>query len=463
MQTYTAAQVMTLAERPQGVSISGPAVIRGNLDFPPSIAGPVTLDDVTVAGDVNASSTSFAKLVNLSGTTVEGSVDLSGASFGAAALFDGTTFDGPADLSIAQFSRVSDFRNATFDQSADLESVYFSDIAGFPSARFTSSADFSDAEFHLGADFTNAKFFDTAHFAWTRFSSAATFTLAYFNSQLDFSNSEFDRGATFIAATLNGPADFDDSQSAGNMIFDGAHLNAGGTFVAAVLSGTTSFSQSHVSGSPLDLDEASIAQLDLSGLALQSNNTSVLLPTTSGNLGGLGGLVADPGDVGEFGIKEQGSSAHVEREHALELIQAAAQRGDDTSVANAAHLRLRILKRQDESALLRPLDWVFYWGVGGYFVVWWHPLVTIGALLLIGTGLRLWRKWPVAETVPRQAAYFWKGFGSSFGSLWRLNVHSGTTAEMFEASLYKAVLIVFLMNLANVWPPLHDVLQGILP
>jgi hypothetical protein len=476
-RTYSVGEILRLAKRDQGVSIRG-ADVLGDVRFPPSVAGPVILDDVTFSGRVDARGTTFGSLVYLRNVTFKSDVNLMGSTFNGPVLFD-AKFIKNADFRFTQFDRLSDFGRTTFSRIVDFQDASFSDVANFVGTTFGdpldsshSAAEFSNAEFHGGADFESAKFYDAARFDSARFSAAAIFAQSQFESYsnpADFDAARFDAGATFASAMFAGEADFASSSSGGDMSFDGSQFQRAASFQAAVFSGSTSFSNASLS-QLLNLDEASLARLELNGLSFEGTQRSVgnaeqarvVIPTSESKLGHVEELVADPGEVNRIGIHEQ-STAHVEKEHALELIRAAAQRAGDTNAANRAQLELRTLKRQDENPIVRVLDWVFYWGAAGYFVEVWHPIALLVLLLLITTGFRLARAWPDAKSPGQKLDSGCKSFFASFGALWRLKLHEGTALEMLESTAYKVVLIVLVLNLANVWPPVHDVLQGILP
>jgi uncharacterized protein YjbI with pentapeptide repeats len=551
--------------------------VDGGLVFPPDVHAPVALHAVTVRGAVAGISTTFEKLADLQGSIVMAGADFSGASFDgpaiftglrtcppaskppckttppvsfrfasfhSIALFAGVVLTGTADFTGAQFDEVSRFRQGDFKRQTTFNSAWFGDIADFGATTFENRGLFSAVEFRSVADFTGSEFYGAASFRGTRFSTLADFTGASFGvlrpRLASFSAARFDGGANFLGTEFNGVAGFETTHSSGDLVFDGASLENGAVFVASRLLGNTSFNNVQLRG-PLNFDEASLAQLDLDGLALINNSARVTLPTSPtsplqpGFGGHMGQLRFDPGDVRGIAVSDRG------RESALALMQTAALAGGDGKAASAAQYDRWTLMRHHREFFLRIGDWLFLWGVGGYLVRPWHQVITVGALLLLATLIRIywpanrprWRKrtfrrnrrrfwnairrpeswrWLLhSRTAPKRApattapaalkslaaaaaaaaaadsgraahaakrqrrryeiarirvrltTRFWPCFRPSVGALWRLQIQGGGFTATVEALVYKAVIAVFFLSLANVWPTGHDLLKGVLP
>ena len=432
-------------------------------------------------GHVSAASVSFDKLVDLRGSSFRAGADFSNATFNGpavftdvqatgdqtvhfdfatfhgAALFSGSSFAGATTFADAEFDRASRFRHVHFNGLADFDSAWFGDAADFTGAIFKTDGRFNAVEFHSVADFSNAQFGQRALFGASRFSQPADFSGAVFGGAsqqtASFHGVRFDAGASFLDAEFDGKANFDRVQSAGDMAFDGVDFEQTASFSTVQLLGTTSFSQALLYAR-LNFDQASLHRLDLDGAQFMPKST-VELPLKNA-AGRVDELRFDPADVSHIGVG-RGQASDARREHALALVETFALRGGDGKAANEAQLKRWTLKRGDRPAPLHALDWAFMWGIGGYLVRPLHPVATIGALLVLCALFRiLWARFKAKKPIgPILAAR------RSIAAFWRLQIHEGTGWQQLEATSYKLLLALLFLNLANVWPVVHDLLKGV--
>jgi hypothetical protein len=195
--------------------------------------------------------------------------------------------------------------------------------------------------------------------------------------------------------------------------------------------------------------------LDLDGAKLEPGS-AVALPQAGGTTGHIDELRFDPNDVAHIGVGTSASTRRA-REDALALVEAAARRGGDTSAANRAFYARRTLARRDEVWFTRGLDYVFFFGAAGYFVAPLHPLTALVVLLFLFAAAR----WALPRRRDPPRPKFHEALRHSWGLLWRLDIRQGTVADSVEAVVYKLAFLVLLLNLANVWPPVHDLVKGV--
>jgi len=460
------------------VSMTG-GTVRGTLLFPPHVSAPLTLHGVKLLGPLDATSTTFDRLIDLRGSTLNKGADFSGATFEGplvltqaqvngplrfafatfrgSALFAGARLNGAVTFFDAEFDRESVFRGVQIRGPTEFDSSWFGDSVSFASSDLSQRASFDATEFRAAADFSSAQFGGAVLFRGARFADVADFIGTVFGSASEapasFQYARFQSGAGFLDAEFDGQVHFELAQSAGDMSFDGAEFDGPISFSTAQLLGSETFSQATLYASA-NFDQAALHRLDLDGAIFANPGVTVSLPKPGGTIGRIDELRFDPADAGHFGIGH-GRQSDAEEEHALSLAEAAALRGGDAKAANQADLERRALIRGDEFFALRALDWAFGWGVTGYLVQPWHQVGTVATLLVLFALVRvLWAKPSVG---------FLTGLKQSWGALWRPAARQGSFWHQAEAQTYNLVLILFLLNLANVWPLGHDLVKGLLP
>jgi uncharacterized protein YjbI with pentapeptide repeats len=471
----------------RAVSISN-RYVSGTLRMPAEVRAPLTFHRVTFCGPLLASATSFDKLVDLRGsrfwvradfsdTTFNGPAVLTGirtraaapllidfATFRGLAFFGGAIVRGPAIFADTEFDSVTRFSGTHFSSPASFATTWFGDIADFSTASFGRKADFSGAEFRSSADFSSARFRGKAIFAAARFTQPVDFSASQFVGLVKqhltlFRAAHFDAGGSFLDAIFAGPVSFTLAQSGGDIVFDGTNFMGDANFQLSRLLGASTFAQAQIGG-VVNLDQAVVRDLDLDGAAFVGPGPAVILPQPTATTGRVDDLRFDPNDVSHIGIGS-GVVSDTQREHALALLEAAALRGGDAKAANEAQLRRWQLMRSHREVVLMAGDWLVLWGIGGYLVAPFQQVAALLGLMLAATTIRVFS--PRFGGKPRARA--WRSFKTSLGALWRFSVPTDSTSGwlVLEALAYKLIVLVFLVNLANVWPLGHDLVKGVLP
>ncbi|HEV8460103.1 MAG TPA: pentapeptide repeat-containing protein [Gaiellaceae bacterium] len=457
-------------------------VVTGRLRFPLDVPVPVELERVTFTAPVVAAATAFDRLVSFTGSTFrhgadfgaatfDGPVSFAGlhtsgttafddATFRGAALFGGAQFGGPVSFAAAEIDGEARFRNATFGNAATFASTSFRGGSEFTTATFADDARFGAANFGDVADFSGSEVDGRALFDAARFAALADFTGRQFDGPTaSFFGARFEDGATFLDAHFQRNAHFDLAEAGGDMVFDGAIFEHQASFSTVRFLGDTSFSQAQLGGIT-NFDQAVLHRLDLDGATFGSK-VSLYLPQPKGTTGHLDELRFDPGDVSHIGPNAalEESVTRAERESALALVEAAARRGNDTSAANRAYAMRQTLVRHDERPPVQVLNYTVWWGFAGYLVSPWHQVIAILILLLVFATARI--VWARIDPEHHPRLSFGQAIRRSWAALWRLDIRQGSAAASFEATAYKLVVVVLLLNLANVWPPVHDVVKGV--
>ena len=451
------------------------AEIRGTLHLPLEVGVPVALERDLLIGTLVASSSSFDRVFSLKGSILENGADFAGAAFSGptnfaglhssgrlsfeeatfrgAALFGGAQLGGPVTFQDAELDGVARFRVARFEKLADFDSASFRAGADFVAARFDQAAYFETASFGDLANFTGAMFSEPAYFGGSLFAGSAAFTGAQFDGRhapaASFLRARFEDDASFLDASFRGWAKFDLAEAPGDVVFDGAIFGNGASFSTVRLLGDTSFAQTDVSGL-LNFDQAVLAKLDLDGASFEPSG-KVLLPRAAGTTGRVDELRFDPNDIHHVGIVVGSlKSVTQAREHALALVESEARRGGDVSAANHAYALRQSLDGSGHSWIVRALWLAFWWGVAGYLVAPLHPLVTLVVLLFAFTLARMLR-----------GARFAPAFGCGWSSLWLFDIRKASFVASLEAIAFKTVIVLLFLNLANVWPPLNELVKGV--
>lgn len=483
-RTLHAATIAALLSAGRPVVHSG-VIVEGDLRLPPDVRRPLVLRNSTFHGRVSGASSSFAGLVDLSSSTFRRGFDFSDArfdgpllfvdahvprgkparftfaDFGGAAVFGGANFEGGADFAGAAFHGVSRFHKASFGNPTSFGLASFDDVADFSSTSFNGRASFGGTEFRSVVDFSSASFNGETAFTGTRFFGAADFAAAMFTparggaNATSFADAHFDGGASFLSAFFDAGASFALAGASRDLDFESASFEGDANFTT-VRFGNVDFSLAEVTGL-LNFDQAVVTRLDLDRATLSGR---LVLPNPTLGSGRIDDLRMDPADVGRVRAGNA-RETRASRERALALVETASRSGGDLRAADEARVRRLTLERRDEAVLLRPFDWALYWGVSGYFVRPSHPLLAILALMIVGALVRL-RHAGRADlaAAPRGFA---DALGSSLSSLWRFRLGEGSAALQAEAVLYKLLFAVLLINLGNVWPPVSDILKGVLP
>jgi hypothetical protein len=478
-QTLTAATIRRRVLRGQPIVFRGVYVPDG-VELPAQVRTPFVLTDACIAGIVGHS-TEFANVVDLSRTTFFGPVNLYSGDFDRSALLDGARFKGPTSFDSVEFHGAAVFASTEFDATR----------APFGRADIQAPADFMDATFDRGADFTSATFRGTTAFDNSQFASFARFTDVRFLQRdtcgptggisASFLNVHFDGGADFTGATFQSNAYFDKSTARADVAFQDARFDRKASFNTILFGGAADFSGATF-GCMLDLNQADIARVDLTGSHLSKTST-FNYPQRPGR---IDELEADTSVIARISNADAALYGSVET---------SARRAGDLPGANEAHVLRLSLERGSDLPVEKQLDWLFYWGVAGYFVRPWHPFFAIGALLLIGAlargigsrrASRPWRDLPADAAGGVAALAAFKDIPETakraFGPKPRPGKNEVPPEEneappeqkqappsrrkaavlVGESVVFKILIAVLLVDLAAVSPPIRDFAEHLL-
>jgi hypothetical protein len=246
------------------------------------------------------------------------------------------------------------------------------------------------------------------------------------------------------------------------MDFEAAQLSAPSSFVGASFTGRTNFTDAEFAGDQ-HFDEAQLSELDLDG-AIFDPGSRLSLPQDAGGSVGIDKLRMDPGGVDHVVVSHadaQNGAVLLARQSALAQIETAARDGGDLHVAAEAGVERLTLARHEENWFWRSLNWLFYWGVAGYFLRPLHPATAIVALVLVAAIVRMRARSPSTNVRGGRVGRFLRELGTSVAAVWRGKSQGFWPGA--EALVQKGLIAVLALSVANVWPPLAAVLKGVLP
>ena len=480
--------------------------ISGDIHLPALVRAPFVLRGTKLHA-LFAQATTFSGPVDLSAeapatassppvpTTVEGTADFSYAVFQRLAAFSGTSFQGRVSFVDADFRGVAHFQGAQLAGPAQFSHASFAERADLSFMDILDTVDFTAANFKAAADFEGTTFGNALRFDGVSFNREARFARATFTADSTFARARFDGGADFSGADFVGPVVFDQSVSPGLVRFDAAtfgatvglstvHL-AAADFTGAVFGAGLPPGAQPCQAPTVNLDQAIIGSLALSRVAF--GRSSVLFPQLAPAPGAVEGLpgalgridalriapaqvgrlcfsLVDPGQLARMSVRDRAREQRETRaqvEAAYALVETAARRADDLGTANQTSVLRLGLIRDSRPAVLRQLDWVFLWGIGGYLARPLHPALAIIALLLAGIAARLVAGRRSRRSVADWAAGLREAVAHALAAVRQVRLEQASTLRRIEATAHKVLLVVFLANLGNVSPPIRNLLEGL--
>jgi uncharacterized protein YjbI with pentapeptide repeats len=477
---------------------------------------------------VSGAGTEFENLVDLSGSRFEGGVDLSNARFDRSFLFSDATAASRRLLSFqrSQFSESAIFRRTMFQEPVSFEEAAFDNATDFEEATFSRWVSFVASEFRADVDFSGARLLGLALFSNARFSREADFISSMFGPfgaphrgrafpcangasvWTTFCRSNFDAGASFLGARFQGVT-FALARADGDLNFQAAQFagdqrcsidHADLLTTPADFSTTRFLGEATFRGAQFDclanFDQAYVHVLDLKGADLQE--LWLGLPAQSehpnpGNLGWIGVLHLAVEDVDHIRIQDATSSEiRLAREHALELVEAAARAANDLGTANDARVRRLSLIRDSKPLVPRLFDWVVWWGLLGYLVQPVHQAIAIALAFLVAVVMRASISAPArsgsvgnpandataygaggagskhqatrritfhTRAISHRLSHVWHSIEETLGVVFRLRPPEG--GARLEYFLFKFLIVVLIVNVGNVWPPFRELLEGV--
>lgn len=387
-----------------GITIQG-TVRLGTLK---AIDVPLRCLDCTFTGSVLGRYVDFEQIVDLSGSRIEGDLDLHGANFKDEFLMVATTehrsdVEGQVNFTLATFTDRALFDRAWFEGPQSL----------FQGTRFKDDASFADVYFLRGVSFLLASFEGEARFnALPNPGSSAPAEAsrrcpadggAAFGPA-DFAQVRFARGlslrfrcfadyATFFGTSFGGRVDATATHFSQFAVFSLTVFNAPASFDSAKFDATAYFDDVTGTGS-LILDGARLqGQLDMKNVNLDGG----LSMDNTRCLEGINHFVVAVSSLDISLPQIQTFRNDKTRDRALKLVVATAKGDGDLGLANQAEYRHLALESKGNGGLRWIVDPLLYRGVLGYFVLFWHPLAALGALLCLSILIRYLGLWGEAH------------------------------------------------------------------
>lgn len=485
-QTVDAAVIVQAIGRREPVQLADVHII-GPLDLSAlsQVAGPLQcracqIDNLTV-GNVT-----FARAVDLSGSTIAGPVHASGAVFNGAVLLAGATFRGDIDLADAQFTDVVDFSGATI-----------AGAARFDDDRFAGDARFDNIDAQGPASFVAAAFSHRASFSGVRtdglaprqpvtgagcgpslatgggFEQRADFRQASFGGDVDLRQMCVVGTAGFSQTSFGGVVSAAQARFSGEAIFDGARFDGGASFVDAHFDALTTFARV-AAGGRLDFEAASFGGIPVFSHLASTGVVSFVDARFTGK------VIFDKVDAKELDlafadVPRMGAA----RADVLVLIEDGARGRGNIALANQARYNRLALQGTTGPPMHRAADWLFYRVVAGYLVRPLRPLLWLLAAVLVASLVRAIRA--ASRRGSRTIAESSESAIHGAFSRYLLNVERtvgvvvakkasradntdqpmATVRQWVEWGLYKALLVAFIVGVANSNATLRQMLDAI--
>jgi uncharacterized protein YjbI with pentapeptide repeats len=307
-------------------------VVEGDLRITPDMGevGPIYIIESVFEGGVVAPFVRFSGPVHFDGTCFRGDLNIEGAVFEDEVNWARASFacEGSSARVLASASR--------FHLPADLRAEVFTDV-DFTDASFAART-LLGVEFRGEAIFRGALFEDQTSFRGAVFSQFANFENVTALSDVDFSSTEFHDDALFRRFSTPSRLSLRDSDF----------------------------------GADLNLDRASISNLDMSRAEFETLHMADISATT---------LSMTPPLVQRIEDKPT-------RTEVLRAIERSAKAQDDTGLANSALFERESLATRERPQPQRSL-WLGIELVTGYLVRPVRPLIAMFVVALIGTSVRL--------------------------------------------------------------------------
>lgn len=484
-QSVDAAVILQAIGRHEPVQLAGVHVV-GSLDLSgvDQVEGPVQCRACQMDG-LTLGNVTFARAVDLSGSVIAGSVHASGAVFRGAVILAGATFRSDVDLADAQFTDVVDFSGATIVGAAR-----------FDDGRFGGDARFDNIDAQGPASFVAAAFAHRASFSGVRasglaprqpvtgvgcgpslangggFEQRADFRQASFAGDVDLRQLCVVGAAAFSQASFAGAVSAAQAHFSGEAVFDGARFDGGASFVDAHFDALASFSRT-ISGGRLDFEAASFGAIPI----FSHLGSTGVVSFTDARFSGT--VIFDKVDAKELDvafadIPRMGAA----RADVLTLVEDGARARGNIALANQARYNRLALQGTMGSRPHRVADWFFYRVVAGYLVRPLRPLLWLIAAILV---VSLVRTAGAARRVPAPVAEGTRSSRHGTVSRYLLTVERtvgvavakkasraedtdqpmATVRQWLEWGLYKALLVAFVIGVANSNATLRQMLDAI--
>jgi hypothetical protein len=444
----------------------------------------------------DASNVVFTRTVDLTGALVRG-MRMPGALFEGAVLFSSTEkntrtrFQGLVEIPLAVFDDIVSFEGALFTGDTDFSSTRFLGDALFSQATFLREADFNGAIFASHADFSSLAACGPGSTRTGTFNAEVRFERSSFRGTPDFRRRCFSEHASFARAGFEDTAEFTQAKFFGGATFANARFRAGARFRGAEFDEATSFESIAVSGR-LDFTLATfLSQTQFFGLL--SNDVVTFDDADFATNIRMQELVAAELHMDITATKL--IVGDINRGRVLAMIETTAKERGDLDVANDAYFERRKLISKGYGTPTRVADFVFYRTLAGYFVRPLNPLLALAVFALAGalirssqrvrgqrsslntvhssnnpagapSGLRQMR-----EQARRDVAELWRYFQLVTSEYWRSirrivrgkqESDPAPQPTDVEILIYRALLAIALIGLANSSPTLREIVDAAL-
>ena len=310
----------------------------------------------------------------------EDAVEMRGAFFRGVTSFQGVRFQSNLSMDQAGFLDFADFSSASFEGDVALSgtgqgsgqlSGNHCEPGGDPTGISCGETNFERAHFFKSVDFSQRRFQGEVNFEGSTFDRDSNFTGVRFSAPVTFEAADLQGGATFRSAAFSEDASFRWTSMGGRVDFAGGRFAKDVDFFGANSSGAINLQGVIFSGDQVVLTQVRADDFRLDPeLVASSQGTNIRAKFI-----GLAG--------------------------ALKLVAETSRARGDLELANEALYQLHILQSEDLRRLDKLGDLIYRW-VGGYLVRPVVPLRNIGLLLLGATLIRLvYRKWPSVKGGPR--------------------------------------------------------------
>lgn len=455
--TVTAERIVTCAAAAEPVLMDGVRV-TGDLDFgTAAYAAPVVVTGATFGGGVRANFASFAATVDLSGSTFTDAVSLTDVRFEGRVRLPEATFEKDVAFDRTVFSDEARFIEDRFLGSATFTEAKFSAGASFIGATFSGNADFGDSAFGGLSEFRSTKFRDGFDFRRDLFSGAADFQLSELHQTAaggGFSDARFGAVASFVSSSFfDASVDFSGAVFSTGADFDFAFFGAGAGFLNATSAGKVSMANSRFEGMA-SLDQAAFASLDLTGVEVAGKGELHMADVRASSL--------------RMDLSDMDSVQPVsDRTAVLRLIERTAREDGDLTKANHALFRRNVLRREDSAFPLSAVLLAWEWS-SGYGVEPWHVLSSLAVIMVLDVVLSSVAGLSIAVRGPRT----WPGFVRHVMRRVARSLRPATPpvglmefpvglARWAEWAVFKVLIAVLLINLANYSPPIREAVHAL--
>ena len=154
------------------------------------VGKPISLDGVTIVGDLNIEDAIVSSTITLTSCTFKGDVVFEGVIFEERVIFNDSWFKKNVSFNEVEFAS-AEFSNSKFDNRAEFVDSKFNGTVVFMGAEFGNVADFDETTFR-SVIFKDAEFKNNVSFRYTTFSERVSLKGVTFAGNANFSGAKFE-------------------------------------------------------------------------------------------------------------------------------------------------------------------------------------------------------------------------------------------------------------------------------